>query len=319
MRRHSWDGSQSSRTRLRRGLEILRRPAACLVCINLMAKSETIQLTDPKADRARLESIVMIAVAAWGVGFLLMLGVARLLPNAGSADRSAVARARGQLPNSGPQRTRAVSSTRGMPGTLDSAVAPNARNARNQRSEKVHVVRPAPLPAHAAASAKSTPAADSKPLVAAPTIASKPTTNSHTQQLTAAAAPDLTSKPAQATAKKRAPKRTFAQGVLAYLRCEGSERPHARFPCPRDPKLEEQVWHALEALPMCDTDPGSGSAELRLLLRRSQIQSVEWKASTSAPGLNLRAASKCAGAKLAEVRTRLHAPESLVSFRFSLE
>jgi hypothetical protein len=210
-----------------------------------------------------------------------------------------------------------------MPGTLSTAVA------SNERSEKVHVVRPAPLPVQARAEVKpatatpTTPtptlvAADSKPLVAAPTIASKPATDSRAQQLTAATDPDLTAKAVQGTTKKRAQKR-FAQGVLAYLRCEGSERPHARFPCPRDPKLEEQVWHALEALPMCDTDPGSGSAELRLLLRKSQIQSLEWKASASAPGLNLRAVSKCAGAKLAEVRTRLRAPDGLVSFRFSLE
>jgi hypothetical protein len=70
---------------------------------------------------------------------------------------------------------------------------------------------------------------------------------------------------------------------------------------------------------MCDTDPGSGTAELRLLLRKSQIQSFDWKAGTSAAGLNLRAVSKCAGAKLAEIRTRLRAPDGLVSFRFSLE
>lgn len=247
----------------------------------------------------------MIAVAAWGVGFVLMLGVARLLPHASSADRSVVARARGQLPGTGAAPTRAVSSTRGMPGTLRTTVA------SNERSEKVHVVRPAPLPAHVEPSS-------AKPLVAAPTIASQPATDSRAQ-LAAAADPDLTSRSAQGTTKKRAQKRTFSQGVLAYLRCEGSERPHARFPCPRDPKLEEQVWHALGALPMCDTDPGSGSAELRLLLRRSEIQSIEWKASTSAPGLNLRAVSKCAGAKLAELRTRLRAPEGLVSFRFSLE
>jgi hypothetical protein len=287
-----------------------------------MAKSGTIQLADPKADRARLESIAMIAVAAWGVGFVLMVGVARLLPDASSADRGAVAPlARGQLPGTEPGPTRAVSSTRGMPGTLSTPVA------SNERPEKVHVVRPAPstdrtdrADRDTGANAKSAPAAaDSKPLVAAPTIASKPATDAHAQQLTAAADPDLTTKAAQGTPKKRAQKRTFVKGVLAYLRCEGSERPHARFPCPRDPKLEEQVWHALEALPMCDTDPGSGGAELRLLLRKSQIQTVEWKPSTSAPGLNLRAVSKCAGAKLAEGRTRLRVPEGLVSFRFSLE
>jgi hypothetical protein len=56
-----------------------------------------------------------------------------------------------------------------------------------------------------------------------------------------------------------------------------------------------------------------------LLLRGSQIQSFEWKAGASAQGLNLRAVSKCAGAKLAEVRTQLRAPDGLVSFRFSLE
>jgi hypothetical protein len=79
------------------------------------------------------------------------------------------------------------------------------------------------------------------------------------------------------------------------------------------------VWHALESLTTCESDPGTGAAELRVLVRKSQIASIEWKAMGSSPSLNLRAVGKCAGAKLADVHTRLRAPEGLVSFRFSLE
>ncbi|HET6333230.1 MAG TPA: hypothetical protein VFG30_08455 [Polyangiales bacterium] len=304
-----------------------------------MRKFPTIQLADPSEDQARPESIAMVAVAAWGVGFVIMLGVARFLPHdEGMAEVTQAARA--QLPGTEAEPTRIVSTTRGLGDPHDA-----------------HIVRPAPLAeAHAAEieqEAIEKPAATSEPsepsepnerpasatepsekpapapsseLIAKPAPASEaiakplPAAPQPAAPLVAASDGDRTSaKSATSLAKKRTTKREFKPGVLAYLRCEGSERPHARFPCPRDPKLEEQVWHALEALPMCDTDPGAGTAELRLLVRKSAVQAIEWKPIASDPGLDLRAVGKCAGAKLAGMTTRLRAPEGLVSFRFSLE
>jgi hypothetical protein len=231
-----------------------------------------IRLADPKEDRARPESIAMIAVAAWGVGFALMLGVAKLMPKYSALQPSTLITARAQLPLDSPAPTRAISPTRGL------------------EPKAAHIVKPAPLPQPPAARPPqpSAATAETQPLPAPP----KP---------------------------RGAQKRSFRRGVFAYLRCEGSERPHARFPCPRDEKFEESVWRTLEGLTRCDPDPGTGTADVRLVLRGSQVSGIEWKAGTSGQGLNLRAIGKCAGAKLAELRTRLRAPEGLVYFRFSLE
>jgi hypothetical protein len=261
-----------------------------------MSKDRTIQLADPSADGAKAESVAMIAIAALGIGFVLALALAQVLPGsrssvAGSPRSVAAQVARAQLPVP-PE----------PPSRLDHAAA----------SPEPHAPRVDPPPA--------------QPLAAAPEEEQRAEADPNASVLSdsepVAAAPKPLAAPVEekpAVTKRRATKTTFEPGVLAYVRCEGSERPHARFPCPRDRKLEAQVWSTLEALPACETDAGIGSAELRLVLRRSQIQTVEWKPGTVGPSLNLHALSKCAGAKLADVRTRLTAPEGLVSFRFSLK
>jgi hypothetical protein len=319
-----------------------------------------IRLADPREDRARPESIAMIAVAAWGVGFVLMLGVARLMPRYSSLDPRTAIVARAQLPVREPESTRAVSSTRGMPGTpAESAhivkpapVAATAKPpspaaepdpvpeaaAREAVSPLANVAAPLPAasPASSPAAPPHAPPASEPPASQRPTAAplaaaspaaaplaaaTRPAEPAARPQPTAATPETKAPQSDAATPKKRgaAPKRVFSKGVLAYLRCEGSERPHARFPCPRDEKFEESVWRTLAALPMCDTDPGTGTAEVRFLLRKSEVADLEWKAGTSGQSLNLRAIGKCAGGKLADLRTRLRAPEGLVSFRFRLD
>ena len=125
--------------------------------------------------------------------------------------------------------------------------------------------------------------------------------------------------PAEPRAKSKRAKPTFEPGVLAYVRCEGSELRNARFPCPRDRRLEEHVWSVLAQLPNCtDADPGIGSAELRVTLNKSRA-SFEWKAPLNDPSLDLRAVAKCAGAKLAAARTPARLPHAVVSFKFGLE
>jgi hypothetical protein len=282
----------------------------------------------------------MVAVAAWGVGFVLMLGVARLTPHGPGERASDLAQlARAQLPGTEAAPTREVSAERGI------------RYEKSQASNTVHVVRrdaaepsqPREVAARDAARpadalpfgkspgsaaepiAASTPSPIANPSlqpVAAPVLAASAATPPVAATATGKPAVENASAataPSPAPAKTRTNKRELRRGVLAYLRCEGSERPHARFPCPRDPKLEERVWHVLEALPMCDIDPGAGEIEARITLRGSQISSVDWKAGSADPSLNLRAIGKCAGLKLSGMTTRLKAPESLVSFRFSLE
>ncbi|HKP59007.1 MAG TPA: hypothetical protein VJV78_19935, partial [Polyangiales bacterium] len=132
----------------------------------------------------------------------------------------------------------------------------------------------------------------------------------------------IASKPAVAveapsTGRRRA-KRVFEKGIVAYVRCGGPGR--ARTSCLRDRKFEEQVWQTLAKLPSCsEGDPGTGSAELRWTLYKSDASALEWRPGADAASLNLRALAKCAGEKLASARTRLRAQQAVVSFRFSLK
>jgi hypothetical protein len=297
-----------------------------------MRKFPTIQLPNPSEDLARPESIAMVAVAAWGVGFVIMLGVARFLPHEAVTRPSESAQAaRAQLPGTEAEPTRIVSTTRGLGDPRAHIVKPApVADAHAVELEQAAIEKPAattePIenPAAATEPIENPAAATAGEMLAKPSLTpeAKPLPAAPQSDAPLVAASDSDQTAAKSTtsgATKRTTKREFKPGVLAYLRCEGSERPHARFPCPRDPKFEEQVWRTLEALPMCDTDPGAGTAELRLLLRKSTVQTVEWKPIAADPGLNLRAVGKCAGAKLSGMTTRLRAPEGLVSFRFSLE
>ena len=304
-----------------------------------------IQVVNPEADEARPESIAMIAIAALGVGLVLTLGIARVMPSLAASDvapdRAAAARAaRAQLPVASAIPTRSVSATRGLPGHAAAAVQKPAARSADVAPKPTPptaaaapppiaaaapiAAKPAPLTAAAAPiAAKSVPPAVAVEAIAPaksapPAAASAAAPPAAAPAKVSAANPPAVSSSANA-AKRHTPRYAFEQGLIAYVRCDGEERRGARFPCPRDRKLEEQVWQTLEGLTTCDADPGRGSAEVRLTLRKAQIHGVEWKPSTAGPSLNLRAVAKCAGAKLADTRTHLKAPEGLVSFRFSLK
>lgn len=157
------------------------------------------------------------------------------------------------------------------------------------------------------------PAAPAKPPTAAPTSASR------AAQPGAVIASRDRVREGETPTKRKLPKRSFRMGVVAYTRCDGLERPGSRYPCPRDRKLEDEVWQTLERLSQCTAaDPGRGTAEVRLTLRKSAAPSVDLKPATSGPSLDLRAVSKCAGPRLAQARSRLRSPHAVVSFRFGL-
>lgn len=302
----------------------------------LMSRQRMIQVENPEADEARPESIAMIAIAALGVGLVLTLGLARFMPSGAAevtATRAAAARvARAQLPVASAIPTRSVSATRGLPPPTSAAVEKPAARSADVAAKQTPpaatstpiVAKPAP-PTAAAAPIAAKPAPPTAAVVApiaakpAPAVASAVTPPAAAPTKAAPGNPQPSASSSTNSAKRRTPKYEFEQGVFAYVRCDGEERRGARFPCPRDRKLEELVWSTLESLTTCETDPGRGSAEVRLTLRKDKIHGVEWKPSTSGPSLNLRAVAKCAGAKLADARTRLKAPEGLVSFRFSLK
>jgi hypothetical protein len=128
-------------------------------------------------------------------------------------------------------------------------------------------------------------------------------------------------KPAAAgsSKQKRLAQRRFEYGLVVYVRCDGLERQNKHLPCPRDRKLEAQVWDALRALPQCrGADPGFGEAELRLTLHRKATPQVDIGRPSDGRSLNLRAVSQCTGPGLARLRSRLRSPHAVVTFRFGL-
>jgi hypothetical protein len=109
------------------------------------------------------------------------------------------------------------------------------------------------------------------------------------------------------------------RGLVSYLHCDAARRRHHRASCPRDKRLEADVWSALEQLTRCgDADLGRGRAELRLTLHLKGPTEIEFRAAEHGPSLNTRAVSQCTAAQLSELRARLRADQALVVFHFRL-
>lgn len=112
--------------------------------------------------------------------------------------------------------------------------------------------------------------------------------------------------------------RAIRRGRLAYLRCDGAERPDlGPFPCPRDRDLERTVWAAIDALAACPTAPaGPGPADLRLTFQPGATPEVGFL--DRAGDLDSRRLAGCLAGPLADATTTLTADYLLVSFRFEL-
>ncbi len=137
-------------------------------------------------------------------------------------------------------------------------------------------------------------------------------------QVAAAAAPGVTatSSPDAPALPVGSPK--LSRGVVAYLRCDGVERPGERFPCPRDRALEERVWNSLSSLERCTADLAPGQGETRLMFRGGSPAKVSWRVPKGS-GLNLRSVSKCVDSQLANTRSALRSRRLLVAFHFSMQ
>lgn len=241
----------------------------------------SIQRPDLSADRARPQRLTTIALSAWGVGVLVALGLARMSGGPSEIQRLSMSAALGQLrpADQEPEPLAIADQPRHEPAP---AVVHQTRGQTEQPAPSVTSVGQAALP---------TP----KPIASKPAVAVE----------------------APSTGRRRA-KRVFEKGIVAYVRCGGPGR--SRTSCLRDRKFEEQVWQTLAKLPSCsEGDPGTGSAELRWTLYKSDASALEWRPGADAASLNLRALAKCAGEKLASTRTRLRAQQAVVSFRFSLK
>jgi hypothetical protein len=107
-------------------------------------------------------------------------------------------------------------------------------------------------------------------------------------------------------------------GIIAYDRCEGLPLGPGRFPCPRDLRLEQYVWHALHALESCAlAKTERGGAEIRFEFERNRLLSMRVSKQKHA-GIERDVVSKCAGGALSAARTSLSPEHMLVRFRFEL-
>jgi hypothetical protein len=247
----------------------------------------TIQRPDPSADHARPQRLTTIALAAWGAGVLLTVGLARMNSTPSELQMLSMSAALGQLrpADQQPEQLALADQPR------DERAPQNARPVNSVNQTRAPQAPEVPRAASVGQAALPAPQA----------VASKP-------------APAFE---APAAGRRRA-KRVFEQGTVAYVRCGGTGR--ARTQCLRDRKFEDQVWRTLAKLPTCsEGDPGTGSAELRWTLYKTDRSALEWRPGVDGTSLNLRAMAKCAGEKLANTRTRLRAQQAVVSFRFSLK
>lgn len=264
-----------------------------------MAKARTIRLADPRADRPHTEALTTIASGALSLGLVLALGVAKALPEREAAETS----------GSAVTAVAVTASARTARPAPQPSAAPKPHPTATATTKPAPPITPA-APTRAAAPEPPKRAAADAPLAAAP----KPA------PVAAVRSPRGKARDDETPAKRKFPKRSFEMGVVAYTRCDGLERPGSRYPCPRDRRLESEVWQTLERLSHCTAaDPGRGAAEVRLTLHKAAAPGVELKPATRGRSLNLRAVSKCAGPKLAQARTRLRSPHAVVSFRFGLK
>lgn len=274
----------------------------------MMANTGTVRLSDPRADEARPGALAMIAVSAGGLGLLLVVALASAVPEGSSEPMHRVrvrvpTAAHPQLPPAaGPDLEPPPAAAQVGSPDLDREPNPGTDRARRQSADQAKPV--------------GTGAKGAK--VPAPSASRDAPAQPPSAEGAGAAAQAASTR--VSTGAKRRTKPTFEPGVVAYVRCEGSEKKGARFPCPRDRKLEEIVWQVLAGLAQCnEPDLGRGSAELRLTLESSRVVISEWKPAVSGPTLNLRAVAKCLTGKLGNTRTSLTGRESVVSFRFGLK
>ncbi len=106
-------------------------------------------------------------------------------------------------------------------------------------------------------------------------------------------------------------------GFVDYHVCEGLPQRGGRFPCPRDQKLERQVFGILRGLEDCAALAGQrGEGEIRLTFGRSGVPAL--RVGGPATQVDPTAVFKCAGHALSRVRTVLRPERMVVRFRFDL-
>jgi hypothetical protein len=256
----------------------------------LVTSRVRVNLGNEGDDRPHWLGVGAVALGGLTCGLLLMLvlgrslGAGHVAPRAQSAstDRGAVATA---------------------PATAPTAVPPDTT------VSAIEEISDAPAEAQPASAAL---AGSDAPAIAANTIDIQ---NELNEASVAAAAPVLAPvAPAASSASHE-----LVRGHIAYLRCEGVPLQDGPFPCPRDRRLEKQVWSALDRLQQCALPPlgAGGDFELRVEFRTRGRHSFEVKPPRGSEALT-SAVQACLANDLELARTQLRPLLMTVLFRFEL-
>lgn len=115
--------------------------------------------------------------------------------------------------------------------------------------------------------------------------------------------------------------RSMTPGRVAYLRCDGIERPGRVPPCPRDEAFELAVWNALADLGRCDALRGAaGEGDVRFEFRTGSPPSIYAHSPRTDSGTRLPSDTlvRCVETALPTPRTDLASDRLVVSFQLAL-
>jgi hypothetical protein len=249
-----------------------------------------VNLADEQTDRPHWIGVGAVALVGLACGLLVVLALGRSL---GDGD--------------GAPRAQATSSDRGMPAKAPTAVAADTT---------VSAIQEAAGGAGQPPETARAPAAGSQSGSGAVVISNTVELPSEPPEAAPALAPlvEAPTAPAPTSASHE-----LVRGHIAYLRCEGVPLLDGPFPCPRDRRLEKQVWSALDRLQTCALPPlvAGSDFELRVEFRTRGRHSFEVKPPRGAEAL-MSPVQACLANDLELVRTQLRPLLMTVLFRFEL-
>jgi hypothetical protein len=188
--------------------------------------------------------------------------------------------------------------------TTASATAPTQAEEEHAAQADLHPARPATVPTPEAAlppvRARDEARAPIAPIAAAPETSS------------AATMPAARDGSAASRALRITPT------TVAYVRCDGLERPGTRFPCPRDRPLEQRAQAIVTALPSCLATGQLRRGELEVRLALSPVGAVSLREVRARPPVTQEAISACIEPAVRGLTTTLQPQLGIVVLRFEV-
>ena len=264
----------------------------------LVTSRVRVSLGNQRADRPQGWVVAASAVGGLVGGLLLAHALGRSLAPDGSAPSApGTTITTGAEPAVAPASASSTVGTAVPPGPIASAEPPAAEPSPAAQGAQTDM--PEGQAGSAATSTASELAVDP---TAVPPVAAVP---SEVPTIAATAIPPAS------------PGRELVKGQIAYLRCEGVPLQDGPFPCPRDRRLEKQVWSALERLQQCAVPASNGGVELRVEFRTRGRHTFELRSSAGSETFDT-AAHACLAGDMELVRTSLRPLLMTVLFRFEL-